>query len=66
MFETANLYVNRGHHGVAVVIMPPLPPYHLESFMRAQCECGAYANFESPITLDRINEVMSIGIKHNV
>lgn len=56
----------RGDHGMAVVIMPPLPPYHSDSYLRVQCECGAFSNFESPITLKRINEVMETGVDHNV
>ena len=45
-------------HQVALAILPALGPYGEMKF-RAQCECGHFANFETPITLARINEVMS-------
>ena len=46
-------------HEVAIVAMRPLTTIHPDEWLMEQCECGHNANFESPITLDRINDVMS-------
>ncbi len=48
-----------GGHSVAIAAMPPLPPVHPDEWFWAQCECGHYASFATPITLARINKVMS-------
>lgn len=47
---------SRQTHGVALVIMPEMAG-HPEPFIRVQCECGWYANFNTPMTLQRVYEV---------
>jgi hypothetical protein len=45
-------------HTVALVSMW-LPGHDLtDTSIRAQCECGWFAHFESPITLKRVNQVV--------
>jgi hypothetical protein len=46
----------------AVALMPMWLPGHdlTDVSIRAQCECGWYANFDTPITLARVNEVCHI------
>lgn len=43
----------------AVALMPLWLPTHdwTDISIRAQCECGWFANFDTPITLERVNEI---------
>jgi hypothetical protein len=47
-------------HGIAIIAMPPLLPHHPDPYIMSMCECGYHANFETPITLARINDVMKV------
>lgn len=51
--------VTRKGHAVALVTLW-LPGHELtDASIRAQCECGRFWNFDTPITLERVNEVVT-------
>jgi hypothetical protein len=45
-------------HGVALVAWWMQGHDMTDWSIRAQCECGWFANFATPITLERVNEVV--------
>lgn len=47
------------NHEIALVAIW-LPGHDLTDFnIRAQCECGWFANFATPVTLSRVNEIVN-------
>jgi len=48
-------------HGIALVILPlPTDRFPDDQVIRAQCECGWFARFTNPITLERVNDVCKL------